>query len=385
MNKKLGLAVAGALLAIASSAQAGITIPAGDWTVDIGGNVNAFAVNTTNTGTGKAASLVTTAQNGVGTGLLPAQFGVGAKTRQNDLDIAFQFSFFTGTSQSAGNNTLNIRQAYLTFGDASWGTVLMGRNLGLYASDVISSDMTLLGVGPITTASVGGNATYGRIGTGYQYADWVGQIAYTTPNFNGFQASIAVTEPYAPSTAQVGNQLGFQGKASYDFTANDVSGKVWVGFINQNRNGAASFDTNAWEIGGKVGYQGAELVGYYYDGDALNGVSSNTINVNGGASIVAASSVLDSRDSGGFVQATFKVPTVGTKLGVSWGTSNTKTNATTTERENSAWTLGAYHPLTKSLNLVLEYSKSTAEVTGNATYNGKLEGNTVAAGAILFF
>ncbi|NBO10245.1 MAG: porin, partial [Methylophilaceae bacterium] len=42
MNKKLGLAVAGALVAFASTANAGITIPAGDWTVDIGGNVNAF-------------------------------------------------------------------------------------------------------------------------------------------------------------------------------------------------------------------------------------------------------------------------------------------------------------------------------------------------------
>ena len=33
MNKKLGLAVAGALVAFSSAANAGITIPAGDWTV----------------------------------------------------------------------------------------------------------------------------------------------------------------------------------------------------------------------------------------------------------------------------------------------------------------------------------------------------------------
>ncbi len=46
MNKKLGLAVAGALLAASASAQAGITIPAGDWTVDIGGVVNAYYTTT---------------------------------------------------------------------------------------------------------------------------------------------------------------------------------------------------------------------------------------------------------------------------------------------------------------------------------------------------
>ena len=390
MNKKLSLAVAGALVAFSSVANAGITIPAGDWTVDIGGNVNAFAVNTTNTGTGSAASSVTTAKNGVGTGLLPAQFGIGAKTRQNDLDIAFQFSFFTGTSQGSGTNSLNIRQAYLTFGDASWGTVLAGRNLGLYGSDVILSDMTLLGVGPITTASVGGNATYGHIGTGYQYADWLGQIAYTTPNFNGFQASVAVTEPYAPGTSQIGNQLGFQGKASYDFAANDVTGKVWVGGLQQSRNGAATVkDTKAYELGAKLGFAGAELVGYYYDGDALSSVDATSPTVYGAGGdigIAAAGKVHDSKDSGGFVQATYKIPTIGTKVGVSWGSSNTKTNGDAREFESSAWTVGAYHPLTKSLSLVAEYSKSTQEVSGgSAGQNGKLEGNTVAAGAILFF
>ena len=50
MNKKLGLAVAGAVLALSSAAQAGITIPAGDWTLDIGGNVNAYYTSTRLTG-----------------------------------------------------------------------------------------------------------------------------------------------------------------------------------------------------------------------------------------------------------------------------------------------------------------------------------------------
>ncbi len=43
MNKNIKLAVAGAILALtASAAQAGIIIPAGDWTLDIGGNVNTY-------------------------------------------------------------------------------------------------------------------------------------------------------------------------------------------------------------------------------------------------------------------------------------------------------------------------------------------------------
>ena len=385
MNKKLGLAVAGALVAFSSVANAGITIPAGDWTVDFGGNVNAFAINTTNTATGTARP--TSPANGINTGLLPAQFGFGAKTRQNDLDIGVQFSFFTGTSQgaggeglTAGHNSLNIRQAYLTFGDASWGTVLAGRNIGVFGQDVILSDMTLLGVGPVVGATGGGTAVYGRIGSGYVYADWLGQIAYTTPNFNGFSATAAVTEPYAG-----GNQLGLQAKASYDFAANDVTGKVWVGTIYQNRTNASGFETKGYEIGAKAAFAGAELVGYYYGGDALSNVSAAALSAppaNPGFALQYAGVAVNSRDSGGFVQATYKIPTIGTKVGVSWGESNTKTTGTA-EYSNSAWTIGAYHPLTKSLNLVAEYSKSTAELTGG--FAGKIEGNTTALGAILFF
>ncbi len=50
MNKKLSLAVASALLAAASSANAGIMIPAGDWTLDIGGVVNAYYTHTSFSG-----------------------------------------------------------------------------------------------------------------------------------------------------------------------------------------------------------------------------------------------------------------------------------------------------------------------------------------------
>ncbi|CAM8404070.1 hypothetical protein MCETWHM1_01193 [Candidatus Methylopumilus planktonicus] len=45
MNKNIKLAVAGAVLALsATAANAGIIIPAGDWTIDLNGNVNAFAI-----------------------------------------------------------------------------------------------------------------------------------------------------------------------------------------------------------------------------------------------------------------------------------------------------------------------------------------------------
>jgi len=383
MNKKLGLAVAGALLAASATASAGITIPAGDWTVDIGGNVNAFYTNVQQDKTTAAGVKTSTADsNTIGTGLLPAALGIGAKTRQNDLDIAFQFTFFTGTSAGAqtgaGNNTLNIRQAFLTFGDASWGTVKMGRDLGIYGSDAILSDMTLLGVG--TGAPAGGSSTLGRIGSGYIYADWKGQISYTSPNWNGFQVSAGVMENFRPATTGYTNEnLAYEGKATYDFAANDVTGRVWVSGVTQKTEGTANYTSKGYDIGAKLAYQGLGLVGYWYDGDGLDGQNAlqGIFNWNG----------QKSKDSGGYVQATFVVPTIGTKLGASWGQSNSKSvTGTAFDYENESWIIGAYHPLTKSLNLVAEYTNQEIKnraATGSST--AKTENDTISLGAIMFF
>ena len=378
MNKKLGLAVAGALVAFASTANAGITIPAGDWTVDLGGNVNAFYSHTKIDGA--------KASNTIGSGLLPSAIGIGAKSRQNDLDVAVQFTFFTGssaggagTATSLESNTLNIRQAFVTVGDASWGTLKGGRDLGVFGSDAILSDMTLLGVGG--NLAPGGSSTLGRIGQGYIYADWYGQFSYTTPNWNGFQVTAAVLEP-VNSAGQASNDMMYQGKATYDFAANDVTGRVWVSGTTQKN---AGYTSEGFDIGAKASYAGATLVGYYYDGSGLSSInraatSAFAANVLMGATNGSLSNAgVNSDDSGGYVQATFAVPTVGTKLGASWGESNSTylNNKATVE----TWIVGAYHPLTKSLNLVAEYANADNKYTGLASQSVK----TTSLGAILFF
>jgi predicted porin len=406
--------VAGAIFAAASVAQAGIIIPAGDWTVDIGGNMNSFYTHkktdlsgsatiggTTYGGTGSL-----TDGNTTGTGLLPAAFGVGAKTRQNDLDVAFQFSFFTGTSSgpqgaagalgtpAGGSNTLNIRQAYLTFGDKSWGQFKLGRDLGVFGSDAILSDMTLLGVGvsAIGSTAAGGNSTLGRIGSGYIYADWVGQIQYQTPNFSGFQVTAAVSEPLNNGRdVTIRDDMGYEAKATYDFAASDVTGRVWVGGISQKHNsglagsdGANGYTSRGADVGAKLAVHDLGLVGYYYDGKGLD----NQLNVGG----IKFGNGFKSDDRGGYVQATYVLP-FKTKLGASWGRNESEGNVSATVNgkiENESWIIGAYHPLTKHLNLVAEYTNQ--EIKGNArtiasgaNANGKIESDTYSIGAILFF
>jgi hypothetical protein len=431
MNKKIKLAVAGAVLALSATANAGIIIPAGDWTLDINGNVNAFAnytrvdgaSGTRGTGDGSDSLLLATAPNagnngnkaiGINTGLLPSWLGFTGTTRQNDVDVSFTISMQPNVSDNGltgdGNAPL-FRQSFLTFGDKSWGSIKLGKDIGIFASDAILNDMTLLGVGGGATgvgygaAAAGGASgqptTLGGIGTGYIYAAWKGQVAYTTPNMNGFQATVGITNPN--QGAGTGNQdrFGFEGKASYSFAANDVTGKVWVsgasydvdvkgvaavassfptsgalsGTFGNASTTAANYTASVADIGVNLNAAGFGLTGYYYSG---KGVGSTLMGLDG------ATAAGVRRDSdGGYVQATYALP-IKTKIGLAYGISNLDragSDSVDLLKQNERYTVGAYHPLTKHLNLVAEYNNVQSETHGGYSTENK----TYSGGAILFF
>ena len=355
--------------------------------------------------------------NNITTGLLPNYLSVSGKTRQNDLDVGFTISINPGASTTKsgvqGAQQEN-RQAFLTFGDASWGSIKVGKDLGIFASDAILNDMTLLGVGSGAGSLAGNTTTLGRIGSGFMYADWKSQIAYTSPNWNGFQFTAGVTQAFDASTSLAGanknanllsakrggSQSAYEGKASYEWTG-DVAGKVWMSAITQKFDDL--LDTNnpnfpfegkdsratAFDIGTTVNVAGFGLTGYYYTGQGIG----QTLQFNGGFDTKGKR-----RDSDGwYVQGTYVVPGVSTKLGVSYGMSTLDgTSADKTgsgaglgnfkKIEDSMWTIGAYHPLTKHLNLVAEYSQSQREVDSSLVANDlKAKAKTVSLGAILFF
>ena len=427
MNNKIKLAVAGAVLSAASIANAGIIIPAGDWTIDINGNVNAFA-NWTNSDKLKGATFSGAlasqedqtgegSQVGINTGLLPSWLGFTGTTRQNNVDVSFTISFQPNASDNgaAGDAKTPLnRQAFVTFGNKSWGSVKLGKDLGIFAGQAILNDMTLLGVGAGANTS-GGSTTLGGIGTGYIYPAWKGQIAYTTPNMNGFTATIAITNPNQGSfgdattrtaaSAVSGNvttttaelyqdRFGIEAQAMYEFTG-DVAGKIWVSGASYDVSQGAdattgvsvtsatddNYTASVYDIGVALNTGNLGLVGYYYNGEGVGTTLMGNLGVYN-----TSGDKLKKRDSdGGYVQATYVIPT-GTKLGVAYGVSNldeaSGETATALVEKNDRWTVGAYHPLTKHLNLVAEYNKIESE--GHAA-GQKRESDTFSLGAILFF
>lgn len=217
-------------------------------------------------------------------------------------------------------------------------------------------------------------------------------MAYTSPNWNGFSFTAGVTQGWnagaiaglggVASTGRSGSASAYEGKASYAWTG-DVAGKVWTSFISQKVEGLAvggDDRATAFDIGGTVNVAGFGLTAYYNDGDGVG----TTVLLNGGFD-----SFGKARDSDDwYVQGTYTIPNAGTKLGVSYGESTLDGNSTDNfnDRENSMWTIGAYHPITKHLNLVAEYSNQEVDMDMVAAgADTKVKAKTVSLGAILFF
>ena len=408
-HKTISLAAAAALALGSAGAHAEIGFKAGAWDLSFSGNVNGFATwNTCDTKSvavngGLACnrpSPDSSKEAAVESGLLPSALVFSAKSRQSGLDIGVTIGFYPGITSSStgksgiGRSNIDARQNFLTFGDKSWGTVKVGRDIGIFASDAILSDMTLLGVGS-GGAFLGGNTTLGRIGVGYIYTDWIPQISYASPNYGGFQYSAGVFQgmdvvPFSgdPSSASLTGheQPGFQAKASYEW-GGSISGKAWVGGMSQQvkaRTGdsapaGSSVSGQAFDIGAKVNSGGLEGVLYAYTGD---GVGTTAI----GFDAAAFNGVtLEKRKSKGwYAQGTYKIGKW--KPGISYGeskldlASNEPTNGTLV-KSNKSLVLGLYYSLTQSLNLVAEYIPTTAQNQAGQEIKDKV----LALGAILFF
>src|SRR6266568_5063508 len=407
--KEISLAVAAALaLGSASAVHAEIGFKAGAWDLSFSGNVNGFATwNSCDTSANVVAGGLA-CNNGPGggkeqaieSGLLPSALVFGAKSRQSGWDIGWTIGFYPGITSAAtgksgiGRSNIDARQNFLTFGTKTGGTVKVGRDIGMFGSDAILADMTLLGVGS-GGAFGGGNTTLGRIGVGYIYTDWIPQISYSSPKHGGFQYSAGVFQGVdlvstanANSATLTGHeQPGIQAKGSYEWTGT-VRGKAWVSGLSQKvkSRGAptdsapagSSISGQAFDLGAKVNVAAFEGVLYAYSAD---GIGTEAIGFD--AAAVVGGNLEKRKSKGGYVQGTYKFGKF--KPGLSYGESSldlasNETNANLVKKNKSA-VLGLYYSLTQSLNLVGEYIKTTAQNQAG----GEHKDSVIALGAILFF
>ncbi|MBU6260122.1 MAG: porin [Burkholderiales bacterium] len=385
-----------ALLALAPMARA-VSYTQGDVTLDINGVVNGYFVNREAKVTAADGSSTTTTSSGISSGLLPGWINFVATAKAGGMDVKAHISFAPGINNNSnvvglpiGNpgGTANVnpyaqidtRNLYLAFGNAEMGTFKVGRDIGMFGQEVILADMTLLGVGGTSNASIPYNTTFGMIGHGYMYTGFQAQIAYTTPNVGGLQASAGIFQP----SSFAGNETkspGLQAMASYAVPGN-MPAKIWTGMIYQAtdcNNGQCAikpFTAQGFELGAKVGFGNAEVLAYGFSG---TGLGLSTV----GAEFLGGSDGNGQRtqSKGYLLQGTYKVGA--TKLGINFGRNqDSKGAAGPGTLSNTGLTLGVYHSLNKFITLVGEFN---TEKQDNSAVAGKTETRTLSLGAIMFF
>ncbi|WP_296617488.1 porin [Sphingomonas sp.] len=368
-------------------------------TLKFSGSVNGFYVHDSGdksaANTTVAGGLATVGNNSssVRNGLLPGFLKVDVTTRQAGWDIGAHFGLYPGINSvtgvgganSGGNPTalgtsgIDFRQTYLTFGKPNIGEFKIGRDIGLFGSEAILNDITLLSSGTPAGNAAPSNTTLGRIGIGYIYTDFQPQITYTTPKLGGFQASFGVFQPLTTiGSGEVNGTPGFQAKLVYDFKAAGVAGHLWVSGITQKHDGISGFPSytgNAIDVGAKFSVAGFTALGYYYTG---SGVGTT------GLFLLSTAANGRKRDSDGFYgQATYTIGKF--TLGGSYGESRLDLAPGEINpilvRKNSSWVGQARYGLTSWVTLLGEYVHTKAEAQGT----NQATSNAVAAGAILFF
>ena len=396
-----------ALLACGSASSHAVSFTHNDVTLDINGTINGFYVNREEQTINRATGASTTKNNSALTnGLLPGWINFVATMQANGQDIKAHFSFAPGINSNSqvvglpiGNNAggagttnpysqIDTRNVYFQFGNNDWGSLKFGRDIGLFGQNIILSDMTLIGVGGTSNAGIPYNTTFGMIGHGYMYTGFQAQITYTTPNFNGLQASAGIFQPSSFAGDQT-KTPGFQAKVDYDWKG-AMPGKVWGGLVSQSTscskgstcNGATgnpdkTFTASGYEIGAKAGMNGFEGVLYAF---TAKGLGLSTV----GAQFYGGSDGLGNKtaSSGYLMQGTYTYNK--TKFGINYGQNKDKDGflGAGEDRKNRAYTLGVYHSLNKFVTLVGELNQEKINASAS---NYEQKNRTISAGAILFF
>jgi predicted porin len=396
-QQHIRLSIAAALAAVCAPAAHAIDVTAGDWKLSFDGNVNAdyiyshcAALQDAKTigggltcvapGDGQRSS------SSVSNGLLPAALSISAATTQQGYDIGVTFGFYPGISTNNGGspnlafnkntNTalgtagFDVRQVFLTFGNKDMGTVLAGRNIGLFQADAILNDMTLLGVGANGSNAAPTNTSLGSIGYGYIYTDWLAQINYTTPDISGAKVTIGIFDPVESLTDGTGATPkaapGFHGKIVYkpndtlylsasflwekqEFQRSDVFGTLLPGQ-------KMTYNGSGFDVGGKYDFAGFQVAAWLY---YAKGLGTTGLFVNSADTAPTSLGYGQARKSyGGLGQVTYKIPETNLKLGVNYGSSrlslaDNEANPTLVKKNDNV-TLGVYDQLTPNLLLLAE-------------------------------
>jgi hypothetical protein len=366
--KKTTLATLVGAAAFAAAGAANATIVVGGengYEFSVDGNINQFFIATDQNSAGGGQD-----NSQVANGLLPTFFGFNVAAPEiNGLKVAARVSISPSTNNGSyfgeGTGAMEQREAFATV-DGSFGQIMMGKGLGLYAANNILLDQTLFGVGATGFTAAGdqntGVTSLGRIGWGYEYANWRSQIRWTSPDMGGFKIAVAVADGddlLTPATSTgIEKDPRYEASISYATAFDGGSVKLWLDGMTQDLDyttvgGSDDFQAEAVTVGGQLVLGGFEAVAAYYDseGQGIGGFG-------GDSAITATGEEVDG--DGFYAQLGYRFGGQ-TFVAASYGESTFDSGNLADIDTNEMTTVGVYHDVTANLKLVAEYSRMETE------------------------
>lgn len=352
------------LLLPATTAQAQLTTSLGSgWSLTFSGNVNAYATYLKSDADGdlgaNPSALVPAGPEGfnIRSGMVPAMATFAIKGNDDGRPLGATVTFAPqiqcgGGSTNCSGPQIDTRQVFVTVGGVHGGTLLAGRDLGLFGRQNLLNDMTMWGTGVVDFQGAG--TTMGRFGTGYNYANYNAQFTWMSTPKNGSQLSVGLFDPDATAGG-----LTKLPRVEAEWTKASGTNAFWVNALWQTQDVGGS-DLNSTAVGGGAKFGGTKA-NFVLAGFIGSGIGTT---VNFAPDAVGASG--DGRVTwGAYGQGLFTMNTR-TTLGVSIGQNTLKGDDTEPDIivTNRSIIGGMYNKYGRMLRSSLELTYATSEDDG---------------------
>lgn len=402
LQRNVGKLSLAALFAAGSMSANAFEIENDGWTFSVHGNINTNYIHASCDSSGATvlgAFMCAGSQDpsAVTNGYLPTSFEFSLATQRAGYDISVHTAFDRGLDTNEAFNAAGDGEGFrtwMTVGNEDIGSVLLGRNWGLFAYDATFQDMSVFSTGGGFLVNNPVNTQLGAAGTGYIFLDRITQATWTLPTSDTWVAQIGIFQPLNLSSfsfnsgilggAETGSETpGLQGRLRFNFS----NGFVSTSFYRQDVEASvlpalpapqvpvtADYTAFAYDVTAQINFGDLALTATYHDADGVGHT---------GFLIDAVDPMGQERDTDGYyVQAMYTAGS--TRYGLNYGVTNVDTSAAdagTAMEEKSKITAGIYHSLASGITLAAEYSQMNAENKAG----GEIDNDIVSIGAIFFF
>lgn len=257
----------------------------------------------------------------------------------------------------------------------NFGTLNVGKGFGIFNSIAIGDNGSGMGVGRFGGPDAA-NATLGRIGSGYTYANFNPRVTYTTPDLGGFTYKVGLFNPEKPGGATPNIETSMpriETQADYMIPFENGSAQVFAGGMYQNVDVVSAdydYDIIGWDVGLKTNVAGLNLIGSFSQTEGVGADGLIGLNLAGGTGLDQA----EVEATQWYVEGVYDFD--GFKLGASYGegSQDAKTTAVGASPEitNELLMVFARFMVTDNLTFMAEFQDFASDA--QADYNAFILG-----------